>query len=62
MCRLVVDVYKCAPDVGQHFNLILELLTDVMRPPQWGVCVHYYVDFDVVIRSALHRGRILATR
>lgn len=58
MCRLMVDMYKCASDIGQHFDLILKLLADIVRLPQWSVRVHHYVDLNIVIRPTLQRERI----
>lgn len=34
MCRLVVDVYECPLHTGKNFDLVLQLLAEVMGPPQ----------------------------
>ena len=49
MRRLVVDVHKRTADVGQDLDLVLQLLADVVRPPERRVRVHDDVDLDVVV-------------
>ena len=51
---LVVDVHERSCDTRKCFELILQSLADVMRLPQGGFCVHDNVNFNEIIRSALH--------
>lgn len=51
---LVVDVHERSCDTGERFELILQRLADVVRLPQRGLCVHNNINFNEVIRSALH--------
>ena len=45
----MVNVNKGPVDTRQDFNLVLELLAQVMSFPQRGVCVHDNIDFNKVI-------------
>jgi len=45
----MVDMHERAIYVGKHFDLILQLLADIMRFPQGRARVHNDVDFDKII-------------
>lgn len=48
MRRLMIDMNECPFDIWQYFNLVLQLLTDVVSFPQWRIGVHDDVNFDVI--------------
>jgi hypothetical protein len=41
-------------DVWQRFDLVLELLADIVRLPEWGVARHDDIDLDEKLRAALY--------
>jgi hypothetical protein len=45
----IIHVHKCALDVWQNLDLILELLTEIVCLPERGIPVHDNVDFDKVV-------------
>jgi hypothetical protein len=51
--RFVIHVNECTLNVWKNFNRVLELLADIMRFPQRGVCVHNNVDLNKVVWAAL---------
>jgi hypothetical protein len=53
MGRFVIDVNECSFHVGEDFDRILKLLTDVVRFPQRCVRGHDNVDLDEVVWAAL---------
>ena len=53
MCCLMIDVYERALDVRQDFDLVLELLTDVVRFPEWSAGVHDNINLDKVFLSTV---------
>jgi hypothetical protein len=59
---LMIDVDERALDVWQDFNLVLQLLADIVRLPQRGVPVHDDVNFNKIVRSALHTTSALVKR
>ena len=53
MGRFVINVDECSFHVGKDLNRILELLANVMCFPQWCAGIHYDVDLDEVVWTAL---------
>jgi len=53
---LVVDVHERSCDTWECFEFVLQSLADVVRLPQGGLRVHDNIDFNKVIRSALHQA------
>ena len=49
MGSLMVDMHERTIHVGKHFDLILQLLADIMRFPQGRARVHDDVDLDKII-------------
>lgn len=49
MRRLMIDMNECPLDIWQHFNLVLQLLTDIVSFPQWCIGVHDDINFDVIL-------------
>ena len=52
---LMIDVHERSCDTRECFELILQSLANIVRLPQGCLCVHDNINFDEVIRSALHR-------
>lgn len=52
MRRLMVHVHKCPLDIRQNFDLVLQLLTDVMRFPQRCSRVHHDVHLHEIVLEA----------
>jgi hypothetical protein len=44
-------MHKGTFDIRQHLQLVLELLANVMRLPEWGRSVHDHIDLDEVVLS-----------
>jgi hypothetical protein len=44
----VIDVYKRTLHIWQKLKLVLQLLTDVVCSPEWGVSVHDNVDLKEI--------------
>jgi hypothetical protein len=57
---LIVHVYERSCNTRQCFELVLQSLADVVRLPQRGLGVHDNIDFNEVMRSALHRECIVS--
>ena len=53
MGRFVINVDECSFHGGKDLNRILELLANVMCFPQWCAGIHYDVDLDEVVWTAL---------
>lgn len=49
MCRLVIHVHERALDVRKDFDLVLQLLADVVRFPERSPRVHHDVHLDKVV-------------
>ena len=56
--RLMVDVDERAADVGEHLELVLQLLAQVVRFPERRVGVHDDIDLDkvVLLGERFHTG------
>jgi hypothetical protein len=51
---LVIHVHERPLDIRQSLNLVLELLADIVRLPEWGVAQHDDIDLDEKLRAALY--------
>lgn len=49
----MIHVYKRPLDIGKYFDLVLELLADVVRLPKRCVSRHNNIHFNKVVWSAL---------
>lgn len=49
MCVLVIDVDECSLHIRENFDLILELLADIVGLPQWRTRVHDDINFYKII-------------
>ena len=45
MCPLMIDVDECSLHIGENFDLILELLADIVGLPQRRSSLHDNIDF-----------------
>ena len=45
----MIDVDKCSLHIGKNFDLILELLADIVGLPQGRISVHNDVNFYEII-------------
>ena len=52
MCRFVVYMNESSFNIRKDFNLVLQLLADIVRFPKRSIRVHHDVNFDkIVLRS-----------
>lgn len=49
VARFIVHMNECTFNVGQNFNLVLQLLAEVVCFPKGGVFIHDNVNLDEVI-------------
>jgi len=49
MSPFMVDMDKSSFHIGKNLYLVLQFLADVVCLPEWGVAVHYDVNFHKVI-------------
>ena len=45
----MIDVDECSLHIGENFDLILELLADIVRLPQRRISVHDDINFYEII-------------
>lgn len=52
MRPLMIDVDECSLHIWKNFDLILELLADIVGLPQWGISGHDDINlYEIILES-----------